>query len=311
MNIINGDNLEILRKLEGEKFDLVELDGPYMAGLEDWDNLTEAEYIRHYAERLSIVRRLLHPWGVVFVFGYPEGCADVKVWAETCGYTCRRWLSWYKQSTAHAGRRIETILVLMPYHNPVENFHQIIKDKRLRLGLSKKDMAQRMGVTNGRLFEGVYERFDGKYRPNFEHFMLIMAALQMNVSPFWGNVDFSFEGLTDIDFLTVDVEKAVALNDDGLRSKPIGLYQRLFSPLKQPIQGKRALILYGGSGNAAIAAEALGYDVTVIEKDPERCKLIEKRAASLVKVWRDRLSQGNLFSQPDVTTLEMFSQALP
>ena len=82
MRILNGDNLQILKSLEGERFDLAELDGPYMAGLEGWDILTEAEYIQHYAERLTALRPLLQPWGVVFVFGYPEGVAEVKAWAH-------------------------------------------------------------------------------------------------------------------------------------------------------------------------------------------------------------------------------------
>ena len=91
MRILNGDNLQILKSLEGERFDLAELDGPYMAGLEGWDILTEAEYIQHYAERLTALRPLLQPWGVVFVFGYPEGVAEIKSWAHRADtLSCRR-----------------------------------------------------------------------------------------------------------------------------------------------------------------------------------------------------------------------------
>jgi hypothetical protein len=39
------------------------------------------------------------------------------------------------------------------------------------------------------------------------------------------------------------------------------------------------LILYGGSGNAAIAAGKIGYDVTVCETDPARCEYIRRRWA--------------------------------
>ena len=112
MRILNGDNLQILKSLEGERFDLAELDGPYMAGLEGWDILTEAEYIQHYAERLTALRPLLQPWGVVFVFGYPEGCAEIKSWAHrTETLYLRRWLTWYKQITAHKGRKVENVLL--------------------------------------------------------------------------------------------------------------------------------------------------------------------------------------------------------
>jgi 23S rRNA G2069 N7-methylase RlmK/C1962 C5-methylase RlmI len=63
LTIHNADNLDVLRDLaaRGEKFDLVELDGPYGAGLEGWDVLTEDEYLAHYAERLTLVRQILQP----------------------------------------------------------------------------------------------------------------------------------------------------------------------------------------------------------------------------------------------------------
>jgi 16S rRNA G966 N2-methylase RsmD len=83
-------------------------------------------------------------------------------------------------------------------------------------------------------------------------------------------------GLTDIDFLTVPVERAIQLNAQGLRSKSIGLYDRLFHPIasQSEVRGK-ALILYGGSGNAAIAASRLGYDVDICEADEQRCAIIQ------------------------------------
>lgn len=117
------------------------------------------------------------------------------------------------------------------------------------------------------------------------------------------------------------IEKTETLNDDGLRSKPVGLYVDIFKPTIPPTEKRKALVLYGGSGNAAIAAEALGYEVTVIEQDPKRCKLIEKRSSRLVQTWREKLSQGSLWGFPTLpapdggdsapsqalSTLDMFS----
>jgi len=94
-----------------------------------------------------------------------------------------------------------------------------------------------------------------------------------------------------------------------LRSKPVGLYVDLFKPTIPPTEKRKALVLYGGSGNAAIAAEALGYEVTVIEQDPKRCKLIEKRSSRLVQTWREKLSQGNLWGFPTQRAPDLWDSA--
>ena len=90
----------------------------------------------------------------------------------------------------------------------------------------------------------------------------------------------SFEDITNLDFISATYpEDTRELNDAGLRSKPVGLYLDLFRPTVPPRDTKRALILYGGSGNAAIAAGQIGYDVTVCETDPTRCEYIRRRWA--------------------------------
>jgi DNA modification methylase len=294
MRILNGDNLQILKSLEGERFDLAELDGPYMAGLEGWDILTEAEYIQHYAERLTALRPLLQPWGVVFVFGYPEGCAEIKSWAHrTETLYCRRWLTWYKQVTAHKGRKVEIVLLLEK--NKKENLQYVFKtwfnQECKRIGKNEKLVKESVGIkgnfaVSGRLpSEPEYLKL--KQVVNIpDEFDLILN---------WR----SYEGATDIDFFSKTyAEQTESLNDEGLRSKPVGLYVDLFKLTIMPTKKRKALILYGGSGNAAIAAEALGYEVTVIEQDPKRCKLIEKRSSRLVQTWREKLSQGSLWGFP-------------
>lgn len=315
MNIINGDNLEELHKLEGERFDLAELDGPYMAGLEDWDNLTEAEYIQHYADRLTALRRLLQPWGVVFVFGYPEGCAEIKSWAHrTNTLYLRRWLTWYKHVTAHKGRKVENILFFLrdtPSAAAAAAFGEMLKSKRVERGWTLEEVGKMSGKQwwhrGGNLY---YETGSGGF-PSIDDFLTLARIFGFDPNDWPHIVSGSYEGITEIDYFAKTYpETTESLNVDGLRSKPIGLYLELFKPTIPPTEKRKALILYGGSGNAAIAAEALGYDVTVIEKDPARCKLIEQRAASLVKTWKERLSQKDLFSnQAGAKPLQLFDSA--
>ena len=303
--VARGDNLEVLTELRaaGERFDLVELDGPYMAGLEDWDTLTEAQYIQHYADRLTIVRDLLQPWGVVFVFGYPEGCAEIKSWVHrTETLYLRRWLTWYKQVTAHKGRKVEAILLFTaePVRRDVlEKFGAMLKQERLERKLSLRDV-EKLASKDWWHRGGNFYFETGKNAPSKPDYQTLKHIFgfcdKWDVVINSGYILGNYNDLTDIDYIARTFpEDTENLNDDRLRSKPVQLYVDLFKPTIPPTETRRALVLYGGSGNAAIAAEALGYDTTVIELDPNRCELIETRAAVQVDRWRRKLSQLRMF----------------
>lgn len=287
VQIIQSDNLDALRVLEqdGARFDLVELDGPYMAGLEGWDVLTEDEYVAHYAARLSIVRRILQPWGVVFVFGYPEGCAEIKAWARQTGTLhLRRWLTWYKQRTAHKGRKVEVVLFFTrdtPTEAAAIAFGKMLKQGREARGWQLATVGMMAGKRwwhrGGFKY---FETFGGENRPSIDDYLVLAGIFGFDPEQWASVIDGAYEGLTGIDFLSATYpEDTRDLNDAGLRSKPVGLYHDLFRPVVPPREDRHALILYGGSGNAAIAAGQLGYQVTVIEQDAERCDLIRRRWA--------------------------------
>lgn len=315
--LIHGDNLETLKQLkaDGQRFDLVELDGPYMAGLEDWDNLTEAQYIQHYADRLTLVRDILQPWGVVFVFGYPEGCAEIKSWAHRSGTLyLRRWLTWYKQVTAHKGRKVENILLFAA--EPVRRdvlceFGEMLRQNRIRRGWTLHDVgraAQKEWWHRG----GIFYFETGRNAPSVPDYQILKRVFEfgnswdvvINTAYILGN----YEGLTDVDYIgRTYPEDTKELNDSGLRSKPVQLYLDLFRPTIPPTDHRAALILYGGSGNAGIAAAALGYDVTICETDPARCEAIQSRWDRDVIKWqqRARAIQGALFAMPEPEQIAM------
>jgi DNA modification methylase len=314
--IEQGDNLETLHRLkaEGAKFDLVELDGPYMAGLEGWDILTEKEYIAHYAERLAVIREMLQPWGVVFVFGYPEGCSEIKAWAhQTETLYLRRWISWYKQVTAHKGRKIENILIFVEasYNEHIQNFRTEMKKRREMMGLKIVDACRKTGI-NAHLAHkvGGYLWFENENAsiPTKSDYGKLKDLLHLpddfdNV-PNFGN----FKGLSDIDYLSKTyIEDTKKLNDNGLRSKPVQLYIDLFKPTIPPTENREALVLYGGSGNAGIAAAALGYGVTLCEASPSRCEAIADRWENEVKGWALKLSQMDMFDCPSPEQTALFA----
>ena len=282
LTLLRGDNLASLRALvaAGELFDLVEIDGPYGAGLESWDVLNEREYLAHYAERLQLVRRVLHPHGVVFLFGWPEGCADLKVWCHnTETLQLRRWLNWHVQSTKHAGRRIQTILLLIspPTTQLLAEFRLWLRNRRRIMGLTVEQAHQATGIRPQARGGFLWFESETSRAPTREEYQLLQDFFTVpdSFNPLHG--ECSFTGLTDIDFITVPVERATHLNVAGLRSKPMGLYEMLFRPVLPVVGERKALILYGGSGNAGYVAGHLGYDVTLCESDPARCDLIVRQ----------------------------------
>jgi hypothetical protein len=311
LTVHNSENLCTLRELAAndERFDLIELDGPYGAGLEGWDILDDDAYLAHYAERLVLVQCLLQPWGVTFLFGYPEMCALVRTWAAQTGTLyLRRWLTWYVQQTAHAARRTQTVLVftLPSTVELLPEFRAWLKGRRLQLGLSLREARALTGV-NAELLDNPRASSGGYFWYEAECANLPSRSDYEAIKLHFGTPDYfdalpnqlAFDGLTNLDFISVPVERAASLNDNGLRSKPIGLYDTLFRPVVPPHSDKRALIMYGGSGNAAIAAGKLGYDVTVCETDPARCDLIRRRWAWQVE-HRDETpftDLGPLFAQ--------------
>lgn len=290
LTVIEGDNLTALAQLaaQGARFDLVEIDGPYGAGLEAWDRLTEDAYLAHYAARLPLVARCLEPWGVVFLFGYPEGCALVRAWAkDTDTLYLRRWLTWYVQSTQHAGRRVQSILMFVPSKSASlwSEFQRWLQQRRQALGLTVVDAHKVTGINTaqGRA-RGGYLWFEAATSsiPTVEDYAILKRVFTVP-DRFDALCELrAFDGLTDIDYITVGVERAAQLSTD-LRSKPEGLYWTLFPPVVPPRPQKRALVLYGGSGNAALVAGRLGYDVTVCEQDPARCEQIRRRWAGTVE----------------------------
>jgi hypothetical protein len=281
--IHNDDNLAMLERLAaaGEKFDLIELDGPYGAGLEGWDVLDEDALLAHYTARLPLVARLLQPWGVSFLFGYPEGCAEIKAWARQTGTLhLRRWLTWYKQRTAHKGRKCETVLVFN--RQAIDDrllcaFGGMLRMEREQKGWTLRDLGRQAGREWWHRGGNFYFE-TGRNPPSLNDYETLKNLF--GFSDEWDAVTAVYEDITNLDFMSASYpEDTRDLNDAGLRSKPVGLYTDLFRPVVPPRETKRALVLYGGSGNAAIAAGKLGYDVDCVEQDAARCEMIRRRWA--------------------------------
>lgn len=148
--LINGDSLELLKKLPEKSIDLVITDPPYNQNLNYGktynDNKPWEEYYKWYKNWLELISPLLSDTGSFYLINYPEINARVLPYIEDeLHLKLRRWLVWhYPTNIGHSAKNFtrshRSILfftkgkeytfnrdaILQPYKNPNV---QKIKDK--------------------------------------------------------------------------------------------------------------------------------------------------------------------------------------
>lgn len=98
-----GDSLEWLKGLKSETVDLVFADPPYNINKADWDNFESHEYYVAWSrEWLEQASRVLKTTGTLYVCGFSEILADVKVAAMPFFKGCR-WIVWHYKNKANLG----------------------------------------------------------------------------------------------------------------------------------------------------------------------------------------------------------------
>jgi len=98
-----GDSIVWMKDMEAESVDLVFADPPYNAKKEKWDSFGSVQqYVEWSRMWLKEAARILRPTGTLYVCGYSEMLADVKVAAEPFFEGCR-WLIWHYKNKANLG----------------------------------------------------------------------------------------------------------------------------------------------------------------------------------------------------------------
>jgi site-specific DNA-methyltransferase (adenine-specific) len=98
-----GDSLAWLRGLKSETVDLVFADPPYNIKKADWDNFESHEhYVAWSRDWLEEAARVLKKNGTLYVCGFSEILADVKVAAMPFFKGCR-WIIWHYKNKANLG----------------------------------------------------------------------------------------------------------------------------------------------------------------------------------------------------------------
>lgn len=102
--LFQGDSIEWLKSLDPSSVDLIFADPPYNLKKADWDDF---ESMRHYVEWsskwIAEAARILRPTGTLYICGFSEILADVKV-AVAPLFTSCRWLIWHYKNKANLGK---------------------------------------------------------------------------------------------------------------------------------------------------------------------------------------------------------------
>lgn len=101
--IFQGDSIEWLKSVDSSSVDLVFADPPYNLKKADWDSFESQEaYVAWSLEWIAEASRVLKEDGSLYVCGFSEIIADVKLPAMQYFAHCR-WLIWHYKNKANLG----------------------------------------------------------------------------------------------------------------------------------------------------------------------------------------------------------------
>jgi site-specific DNA-methyltransferase (adenine-specific) len=98
-----GDAIHWLKTLENDSVDLIFADPPYNTKKAEWDTFESQEaYVEWSLEWIQEAARILKPTGTLYICGYSEVLADLKLPALRFFKGCR-WIVWHYKNKANLG----------------------------------------------------------------------------------------------------------------------------------------------------------------------------------------------------------------
>jgi site-specific DNA-methyltransferase (adenine-specific) len=124
-----GDSIEFMKTLDDESIDLVFADPPYNIKKADWDNFeSEQEYVNWSMKWIEEASRILKPNGTLYICGFSEILADLRLPSMKFFRHCK-WLVWHYKNKANLsndwGRSHESILVLRKGKDKIFNVDDV------------------------------------------------------------------------------------------------------------------------------------------------------------------------------------------
>ena len=102
--LFQGDSVGWLKSLGANSVDLVFADPPYNIKKADWDDFeTMHHYVEWSRQWIAEAERVLKPNGTLYVCGFSEIIAEVKVAVAPLFAGCR-WLIWHYKNKANLGK---------------------------------------------------------------------------------------------------------------------------------------------------------------------------------------------------------------
>lgn len=98
-----GDAIAWLRTLDTESVDLIFADPPYNIKKAEWDTFeSQEQYVEWSLQWIQEAARVLKPTGTLYICGFSEIIADLKLPASRLFKGCR-WLIWHYKNKANLG----------------------------------------------------------------------------------------------------------------------------------------------------------------------------------------------------------------
>ncbi len=161
-----GDSLKWLASLESESVDLVIADPPYNINKAEWDSFeSQQAYVQWSLKWIEQAARVLKPNGTLYVCGFSEILADIKLPALRFFEGCR-WLIWHYKNKANLhsdwGRSHESIL----HFRKSKEFTFNVDDVRIPYGNHTTKYPERTQAETSQYGKGKGSNTDQIWRPH-------------------------------------------------------------------------------------------------------------------------------------------------
>jgi site-specific DNA-methyltransferase (adenine-specific) len=101
--ILIGDSISWLRSIQSESVDLIFADPPYNIKKAEWDTFeSQQQYVEWSLQWIEEASRILKPTGTLYICGFSEILADLKLPASRFFRGCR-WVVWHYKNKANLG----------------------------------------------------------------------------------------------------------------------------------------------------------------------------------------------------------------
>ncbi len=244
-----ADALAWLESLEPRSVDLVIADPPYSIGKADWDHFESPEaYLAWTRSWVQAAQRALKPHGSLYLMGFSEILADVKVAVAGSFESCR-WLVWFYRNKANLrddwGRSHESVLHLR--NGPAITFNT-----------------------------------DPVRIPYNAHTTRYPDRVQAETSQYGGARTDTWRphplGARPRDMIEVPVlANGTAEKTDHPTQKPVQLIRKFV--LASSNEGDLVVDPFSGSGTTAVTCELLGRRWRACDLDPHWCAVAAERVA--------------------------------